>query len=248
MHCISGTSASDVHYQAYLLEGLYRWNQDRASQAVEAEAPLCHTYSGLLRHAVNQLAQTVLGSPLDPAFQHPRVHTGELIGVEYLYSQTGKALQEIKEEDEDLEEDDGEMDEGFGEEVVAVEDLTIPEPDIEAAAAVMQSRKLVAGLVQPPSSTAPPPSSTSAVRQLRSTVRSPRKAARPTGQPNLVAASMPAPRPETPHLTPPQPEPTERTPPLSSQAESAPEEQNQVSYNAVALNMFSCLYEFVSII
>lgn len=48
--------------------------------------------------SVNQLSQTVQGNPLDPAFQHPRAYTGELIGVEYLYSQTGKALQAIKEE------------------------------------------------------------------------------------------------------------------------------------------------------
>lgn len=47
LHVI-GTSANDVHYQAFLLEGLYRWNQDRASQAVEVEAPLFHIYSGLL--------------------------------------------------------------------------------------------------------------------------------------------------------------------------------------------------------
>lgn len=33
--------------------------------------------------SVNQLSQTVQGNPLDPAFQHPRAYTGELIGVEY---------------------------------------------------------------------------------------------------------------------------------------------------------------------
>ena len=31
---ISGTSASDVHFQAYLLDGLMRWNADRASAGV----------------------------------------------------------------------------------------------------------------------------------------------------------------------------------------------------------------------
>lgn len=45
---VIGTSANDVHCQAFLLKGLYRWNQDRASQAVEVEAPLFHIYSGLL--------------------------------------------------------------------------------------------------------------------------------------------------------------------------------------------------------
>ena len=33
---IPGTSASDLHYQAYLMEGLARWNQDRATAAVNS--------------------------------------------------------------------------------------------------------------------------------------------------------------------------------------------------------------------
>lgn len=40
----------------------------------------CSTFTVI---SVNQLSQTVQGNPLDPAFQHPRAYTGELIGVEY---------------------------------------------------------------------------------------------------------------------------------------------------------------------
>ena len=36
---IPGTSASDVHYQAYLLEGVTRWNQARALSAVQQQQP-----------------------------------------------------------------------------------------------------------------------------------------------------------------------------------------------------------------
>ena len=36
---IPGTSASDVHYQAYLLEGVTRWNQARALSAVQQQRP-----------------------------------------------------------------------------------------------------------------------------------------------------------------------------------------------------------------
>ena len=36
---IPGTSASDVHYQAYLLEGVTRWNQVRALSAVQQQQP-----------------------------------------------------------------------------------------------------------------------------------------------------------------------------------------------------------------
>ena len=38
---------------------------------------------------------------------------GEKIGIEYLYSQTGKVLQEVDEEDEKEEEEDEDTDEGF---------------------------------------------------------------------------------------------------------------------------------------
>ena len=34
---IPGTSASDVHYQAYLLEGVTRWNQTCALSAVQQQ-------------------------------------------------------------------------------------------------------------------------------------------------------------------------------------------------------------------
>lgn len=122
---LSGTSANDVHYQAYLLEGLYRWNQDRATQAVDGRTTYCHTYSSLLRHSVNQLSEKVLGNPLDHSFKAPRAYTGELIGVEYLYAQTGRALQTVLEENEEEEEketeDQPDQDEGF------VDDMTIPE-------------------------------------------------------------------------------------------------------------------------
>ena len=38
---IPGTSASDVHYQAYLIDGITRWNNDRASAflSVNTQSP-----------------------------------------------------------------------------------------------------------------------------------------------------------------------------------------------------------------
>ena len=38
---IPGTSASDIHYQAYLIDGITRWNKDRASAflAVSTQSP-----------------------------------------------------------------------------------------------------------------------------------------------------------------------------------------------------------------
>lgn len=49
-----GTSASDMHFQAYLLQGLSRWNADRAAAAVTSSpSPESKTYSGLLCESVN---------------------------------------------------------------------------------------------------------------------------------------------------------------------------------------------------
>ncbi|CAC5390845.1 unnamed protein product [Mytilus coruscus] len=77
---------------------------------------------------VNRLAEKVLGNPLDHSFQAPRVYTGELLGVEYLYAQTGRALQTVLEENEEEEErkteEQPDMDEGF---VDDLDDMTIPE-------------------------------------------------------------------------------------------------------------------------
>ena len=45
-----------MHFQAYLLDGLMRWNADRALAAVSS--------TGSLITAVNQLSTDVLGKPI----------------------------------------------------------------------------------------------------------------------------------------------------------------------------------------
>lgn len=214
-----------MNYQAFLLEGLYRWNQDRASQAVDVEAPLCHTYSGLLRHAVNHLSQTVLGNPLDPAFQHPRAYTGELIGVEYLYSQTGKALQaipdELAEEDQTTEEDQ-DHDEGFEEED-AEDDPTVPDANSEVAV-VRPPGKPATSAEGPEVSTARPPSSPRAAWQ-RGSPRSPARAVRPTRTP-------------TPTVTPESRTPTKDSPTQRPEGGvSVPQEEENVSRAQLPFNV-----------
>lgn len=70
-----------MHFQAYLLEGLMRWNQDRARAAVSivgrAEPP--QPYSVLLRHVANKLSEEVFGQPLVPNFKGPNKYTGMYI-------------------------------------------------------------------------------------------------------------------------------------------------------------------------
>ncbi|XP_027139839.1 uncharacterized protein LOC109141445 [Larimichthys crocea] len=104
---IPGTSASDVHFQAYLLEGLMRWNDDRMENAVKG-TPSIRSYGSALSEAVDQLSQKVLGRCWDECYRTPGAYMGELLGMEYLYSQTGKeltpVLQSPEEEDRLVEE------------------------------------------------------------------------------------------------------------------------------------------------
>ncbi|RXN28818.1 hypothetical protein ROHU_018996 [Labeo rohita] len=85
---IPGTSANLENFQAYLLEGLERWNEDRAAAAVTQETlPRLRCYSASLQHSLNDISQRLLGHSLVHDYSKPRQYTGELIGVEYLCSQ-----------------------------------------------------------------------------------------------------------------------------------------------------------------
>ena len=80
---ISGTSASAMHFQAYLMEGLVRWNENRAAAAADENHP--HSYSSLLKHVVRSLGSTVLQKDLVPDYRHPGKYTGNyhLVLVNY---------------------------------------------------------------------------------------------------------------------------------------------------------------------
>ncbi|KAK3729301.1 hypothetical protein QZH41_011429, partial [Actinostola sp. cb2023] len=93
-----GTSASDMHFQAYLLEGLQRWNADRATNAVSNAVSGPESYSGVLCQVVNELSEDVLGKAIRPDVQKVGIYTGERIGVEYLYNQTDEGFVEIEDE------------------------------------------------------------------------------------------------------------------------------------------------------
>lgn len=74
----SGTSASDAHFQAYLLEGLMRWNDDRMEEAVKGASSI-RSYGSALREAVEQLSQKVLGRSWDERYRTPGVYTGNTL-------------------------------------------------------------------------------------------------------------------------------------------------------------------------
>lgn len=101
-----------------------RWNADRASAAVSSTQSGPESYSGLLIQAVNELSEDVLGKKMKSNVQNSGIHTGEMIGVEYLFNQTGEILKDNNLEDEDLRPDREEplsdinpdqIDEGFSE-------------------------------------------------------------------------------------------------------------------------------------
>ncbi|KAM6952075.1 uncharacterized protein PEZ65_009278 [Lycodopsis pacificus] len=136
---IPGTRASAKHFQAFLVDGLVRWNEDRAAAAAPPPPPVAaegqvgplHSYSGHLKHVLNQKSQSLLGLQVVKDFTKPAEYTGELIGVEYLYQQTGRVLEDVSSDPdtpdeaaaiESLEEED----EGIVEDV---EDPTIFEDD-----------------------------------------------------------------------------------------------------------------------
>jgi len=76
-----------------------RWNADRASAAVSSTESGTESYSGLLIQAVNELSEDALGKRKSNV-QNIEIHTGEIIGVEYLLNQTGEILKDNTLEDE----------------------------------------------------------------------------------------------------------------------------------------------------
>ncbi|TDG99978.1 hypothetical protein EPR50_G00200480 [Perca flavescens] len=119
---IPGTRASAMHFQAFLVDGLA---------------------SDHLKHVLNQKSQWVLGLPMVKDFTKPAEYTGELIGVEYLYQQTGRVLEVVSldpdtpDEAAAIESLGDDEDESIGEDV---EDPTFFEPHTLSASTVAAAR------------------------------------------------------------------------------------------------------------
>jgi hypothetical protein len=74
---ITGTRASAVHVQLYLVEGLVRWNSDRAQDALQRQVvtPLC-SYDVHMKKSLNILSEDVLGYEQISEFRPPGKYTG----------------------------------------------------------------------------------------------------------------------------------------------------------------------------
>ncbi|XP_073714915.1 uncharacterized protein [Misgurnus anguillicaudatus] len=151
---IPGTLASDTFFQAYLLDGLARWNEDRAVAATTDEQQP-HSYSHLLRHAANILSEEVMGMKISP-YVGPRKYTGELIGVEYLYQQTGKVLQDYRLAIEESETTEVaiEVEETY-DELEEFQDITVPTFDTERIPSAASQASVSAASSSTPPATRP---------------------------------------------------------------------------------------------
>ena len=114
---IPGTAASAINFQAYLLDGLARWNHSRSQAALQHPHQTLHTFDIALQDRVNTLSRSVMGTDVFPQYRPPAKYTGELYGVEYLYRQNGVKF-------DDIYDDDKEIDDGFFD---IEEDTTLPD-------------------------------------------------------------------------------------------------------------------------
>ncbi|XDV42384.1 hypothetical protein PO909_011056 [Leuciscus waleckii] len=95
----TGTSANTLNFQLYLLEGLNRWNQDRAAASISTKSSPLLTYAGQVVQSINTNSLNVFGEKLVPTFQPPAQYTDN--------EQTDQLLEEVNvdEQDEGFEED-----------------------------------------------------------------------------------------------------------------------------------------------
>ncbi|XP_062842256.1 uncharacterized protein LOC134301486 [Trichomycterus rosablanca] len=158
---IPKTQESDTIFQAYLVDGIARWNESR-SMAVTRRVDSHSCSSSLLKNAANQLAQELLGRNLVD-HKAPWKYTGELIGVEYLYERADITLEDYKLSISALETEDVPMaeDEGLME-TQDFEDLTVPtletatSPVLSSAVSLDPNSALHSILTVPTSHSCPP--------------------------------------------------------------------------------------------
>lgn len=78
--------------QAYLLEGLSRWNAARTLEALDIQKSGIRSFDAKLQDRANKLSVEVFGLPVCPNYNPPAPYTGELIGISYLFNQTGQMM------------------------------------------------------------------------------------------------------------------------------------------------------------
>lgn len=128
-------------FQAYLVEGLARWNMQRSEDSVEHVEGKLRSFDVSLKHRLNSISSAVRGEPFLSSFSTPPAYTVEIIGVEYLRFQSGdfpivedlnKDIDEAFQDDIGIEsdiEDVGDIEED--------ETITLPEESSDSGAEVI---------------------------------------------------------------------------------------------------------------
>ncbi|XP_039530308.1 uncharacterized protein LOC120480951 [Pimephales promelas] len=94
-HMIPGPHCAARPYQVYLISGIARWNSDRSSDAVfGGRGRHRRVYSAPLIDRLNSRCKQLFGETVEENFRAPAaVQSNELLGLEYLFSQsTGEAF------------------------------------------------------------------------------------------------------------------------------------------------------------
>ena len=90
---VPGSSTGAVNFQAYLLDGINRWNLARAAAAAQHQTTeTLRTFNSRLQNQVNQLSQSILREVVFSHYQPPSQYIGEQFGVQYLYHQSGRSF------------------------------------------------------------------------------------------------------------------------------------------------------------
>lgn len=103
----------------YHIEGLSRWNEERAAAALDAPRGQLRSFDYSLRSIVNELSKDVFGEDMVGVALPFAEYIGEKIGVQYLLQQTGQENllpEKVTEDDPVVEQglDDTELDDDHG--------------------------------------------------------------------------------------------------------------------------------------
>lgn len=91
LNFIPGTSANYVHFQAYLIDGICRWNALRTDPLIGSPMSKVRSFDFELTGRFNDLHAKIFGTPFNEK-SRPNKHTGEAIGVEFLFKQTNQSF------------------------------------------------------------------------------------------------------------------------------------------------------------
>ena len=62
-----GTAANDIHFQAFLIEGIVRWNSARAEAATDSSTiTVYRSFDTSLQDQLHSLSSRVIGAPIKP--------------------------------------------------------------------------------------------------------------------------------------------------------------------------------------